>query len=68
MGTVVYLKWGKNLPLSRRIVLRVGRVKPRNGLVAALWRESEEPLVDKDTLVIVCQLTYLVLLLCFLFF
>jgi hypothetical protein len=59
-GTVVYLRWGKGLELSKRLVLAVGSCKPRNCFVAALWRLSEDALCPKDARVIVCQLTYLV--------
>jgi len=57
----VFLRWGKGFELSKRIVLAVGSCKPRNCFVAALWRMSEDAICPKDSRVIVCQLTYLVL-------
>lgn len=39
-GAVVFLKWSDDLPLSKRIVLAVGKSRPRNAYVAALFGVS----------------------------
>lgn len=64
-GSLVYLKWAEDLEPVMRVVIAVGTCRPRNCFVAALWR-SCDPVCEKDNEypVLVCQLTYLVVLTC----